>query len=245
MPKPPATYDGFEGCTIEISPWSSSSVGFQGLELPKVYIAQFSLIDPFISKGKSKKARWFVDLVVELTDFATPELLEYRVKGTTLEYEKNQESNFYVGYAPDARAIQSWQSIFVSNNLKQFLLRAGIHVVQSTRKNGKGWTINHHADLVSKADIQEIKVALDNRLHQRLTPDFLREVATIYSQAVELDLQPTKYLMNHFKIPRATASRWVRGARNNNFLPEAKELGKPSKPNKNLTSPTPKRKAQK
>lgn len=53
----------------------------------------------------------------------------------------------------------------------------------------------------------------------RLTDDFLKEVARVYTMANNAGEAPTREVANHFKKPHSTAAKWVANARKKNFLP--------------------------
>jgi hypothetical protein len=59
--------------------------------------------------------------------------------------------------------------------------------------------------------------AAQNRRRRQITDEFLRDVAAAYERA---GTKPTLAVMHQFHGSRATASRWVREARNRGFLPE-------------------------
>jgi hypothetical protein len=58
--------------------------------------------------------------------------------------------------------------------------------------------------------------AAQQRQRRQITDAFLREVAAVHSAA---ETKPTVAVMRHFHAARATASRWVREARDRDFLP--------------------------
>ena len=94
--------------------------------------------------------------------------------------------------------------------------------------------LTHTTEVVER----EIAHSIDERLRQTLTPDFIAEVAYIYSQAKLAGTHPTRFVMEHFKISRITASRWVRKAVDLKMLPEPEGQGKSSKPNVKLVRAT-------
>lgn len=57
------------------------------------------------------------------------------------------------------------------------------------------------------------------RKRNRITDEFLLEVAKIYLSADKIGLPPTREVANHFKAPHSTAAKWVGTARRKNFLP--------------------------
>lgn len=57
------------------------------------------------------------------------------------------------------------------------------------------------------------------RKRNRITDDFLREVARVYSVAENMGLPPTREVATHYKAPHSTAAKWVATARRKKFLP--------------------------
>ncbi|MET9876540.1 hypothetical protein ABZZ36_18225 [Actinacidiphila glaucinigra] len=58
---------------------------------------------------------------------------------------------------------------------------------------------------------------------RKITHDHLREVATVYSEALENDDPPTRAVQQHFRVSHSTAAKWVGQARKGGMLPPAKE----------------------
>jgi hypothetical protein len=54
---------------------------------------------------------------------------------------------------------------------------------------------------------------------RRLTLDFLKEVARIYTINGDSGIPPTRAVADHFKAPHSTAAKWVGGARKKGLLP--------------------------
>lgn len=57
------------------------------------------------------------------------------------------------------------------------------------------------------------------RKRNRITVDFLKDVARVYSSADKIGLPPTREVANHFKAPHSTAAKWVSTARKRGILP--------------------------
>lgn len=57
------------------------------------------------------------------------------------------------------------------------------------------------------------------RKRNRITVDFLKDVARVYSSADKIGLPPTREVANHFKAPHSTAAKWVATARKKGILP--------------------------
>lgn len=57
------------------------------------------------------------------------------------------------------------------------------------------------------------------RKRNRITDDFLRDVARVYSSADKIGLPPTREVASHFHAPHSTAAKWVATARKKGILP--------------------------
>jgi hypothetical protein len=81
-------------------------------------------------------------------------------------------------------------------------------------------TVQDGVEVVSASgtgDERLLTRAAQHRARRQITDEFLREVAAVYSEA---ETKPTVAVMRQFHGARATASRWIREARNRGFIPE-------------------------
>jgi|GEM_PF-2159911 len=239
----PDSYKGFINVGINLNPLSEATVKFEKFQLPKAFYAEFSLID-WASKRKTidggeSYSRWFVGLGIEVTDYGTPELLELRIKGSAIQdASEHFRTGFYLGLAKDARPVAKWQTDFVNQNQNQFTLRAMVEAVSYLKKSKSGWEYHRRESLISDSTQKELSRSMDQRLRQTLTPDFIAEVAYIYSHAKLAGTHPTRFVMEHYEVTRITASRWVRKAVDLKMLPEPEGHGKSSNANKKLVRST-------
>jgi len=239
----PDSYQGFINAGINLYPHTKAAVKFEKFQIPKAFYAEFSLID-WGSKRKTAKGdvtylKWFVKLTIEVTDHGTPELLELKIKGSTTQDDSEYfRTGFYEGFTEDARPIAKWQTDFVNQNLNQFTLRAMVEAVSYLKKIKDGWAYHRRESLISNSTQKELTRSIDRRIRQTLTPDFIAEVAYIYSQAKLAGTHPTRFVMEHFEVTRITASRWVRKAVDLGMLPEPEGHGKSSNANKKLVQST-------
>jgi hypothetical protein len=239
----PDSYQGFIKAEINLNPLSQASVKFEKFQLPKAFYAEFSLIDwgskRKTAKGEATYSKWFVGLAIEVTDYGTPELLELNIKGSvTQDNSDHFDTGFYIGLAKDALPVEKWQTDFVNQNLNQFTLRAMVEAVSYLKKNKDSWEYYRRGSLISDSTQKELARSIDQRLRQTLTPDFIAEVAYVYSQAKLAGTHPTRFVMEHFEVTRITASRWVRKAVDLKMLPEPEGHGKSSNANRELVRST-------
>ena len=118
----PDSYQGFIDSRIELNPLSESVVKYESFKLPKAFYVEFSLIDWASKKptrdGNVIYSKWFVGLVLELTEFGTPELLELRIKGSAKDDGgENFRTGFYKGFTKNARPVAKWQTDFVNHHI--------------------------------------------------------------------------------------------------------------------------------
>jgi hypothetical protein len=239
----PDSYQGFINAGINLNPLSNATVKFERFQLPKAFYAEFSLIDwgseRKFAKDQPNYSKWFVGLAIEVTDYGTPELLELKIKGSTTEDEAEHfRTGFYIGLTKEARPVAKWQTDFVNQNLNQFTLRAMVEAVSYLKKSKDRWEYHRRTSLISDTIQREFTRSVDQRLRQTLTPDFIAEVAYVYSQAKLAGTHPTRFVMDYFEVTRITASRWVRKAVDLKMLPEPEGHGKSSNANEKLVRST-------
>jgi len=243
----PDSYQGFIKAGINLLPHGGRTVEFEKFQLPKAFYAEFNLIDwgseRKTTMGNTTYSKWFVGLAIEITDYGTPELLELRVKGSTTQDDvEHFRTGFYEGLAKDARPVAKWQTEFVNQNLNQFTLRAMVEAVKYLKKSNDVWEYHRRESLISESAQREFVRSIDQRLRQTLTPDFIAEVAYVYSQAKLAGTHPTRFVMEYFDVTRITASRWVRKAVDFKMLPEPEGHGKSSNANEKLIQSTTRKK---
>lgn len=76
---------------------------------------------------------------------------------------------------------------------------------------------DHTAEAYAVRDRHALPSA--RRKRNRITDDFLREVAVVYVTADGIGSPPTRAVASHFEAPHSTAAKWVSSARRKNFLP--------------------------
>ena len=246
----PDSYQGFIDSRIELNPLSESVVKYESFKLPKAFYVEFSLIDWASKKptrdGNVIYSKWFVGLVLELTEFGTPELLELQIKGSAKDDGgENFRTGFYKGFTKNARPVAKWQTDFVNQNLNQFILRAMVEAICSLKKGKIGWEYHRRGNLISESESKNVQKTIDKRLRETRKPEFIAEVAAVYSQAKISGIHPTRFVMDYYETSRITASRWVRRAVDLKLLPEPEGQGKSSKPNKKLVQVTTRKEGKK
>jgi hypothetical protein len=78
----------------------------------------------------------------------------------------------------------------------------------------------------SSEELKELQKEISKKIRKKITPDFLQEVAKIYSEAQERGEFPTKAVAEFYKCKTRTAEDYVKFARENKFLPPVKPIPK-------------------
>ena len=73
---------------------------------------------------------------------------------------------------------------------------------------------------LNQDEIKELLKEIDTRIRKRITPDFLKEVARIYTEAGLRGENPVKAVSELYKCKPRTASEWATKARKLKLLPE-------------------------
>jgi hypothetical protein len=85
-------------------------------------------------------------------------------------------------------------------------------------RNAMNW-IEKLEDRASEAYAAARDQPNPRRKRNRITDDFLKEVAHVYLVAERMGMPPTRDVASHFKAPHSTAAKWVGTARRKGFLP--------------------------
>jgi hypothetical protein len=93
------------------------------------------------------------------------------------------------------------------------------------------WTGNSKP--LSAIELKELKVTVNTKLRKKLTPEYLQQIAIIYTQAVKDGKKPIQVIMDSERVEHRTASDYASKARKLGLLPETKPgvvtIDKPTK----------------
>jgi hypothetical protein len=82
------------------------------------------------------------------------------------------------------------------------------------------WTGN--GDPLSAIELRELKSTINTKLRKQITPEYLKHIATIYTQAVKDGKKPIQVIMDSERVAHRTASDYASKARELGLLPETK-----------------------
>jgi hypothetical protein len=216
---------------------------FEGRPVPRTFQTRFSFHD------RDPTKTWNVVFFISVTDLGTPILRQVQVMGSypsgdfqeeTLgkafamnsslegifgwtydDYDENGISmadNIFL----DRESVERWQLKVAEQFRFQLLEMAVLLAISSIRPiqydDGTHWLLSKNAFAAS--EIKEISKSISKRIRQKVNPDFLKEVAEIYTQAVLSKEDPVQVLMRRYKCAHRTASEYATKARNMGLLPK-------------------------
>lgn len=213
-----------------------------GLLVPKRFTALFT----FYEEGKRVKI-WGLRFRIYISENGTPVLWNIQVEGSfEPEYQDiritqdlamqdpdkwkppvkkksdKEESPITEGERLGAVSIQRWQLKVLESqrfNLLELAMRLAITTTTQVTENGITWWRIENKDF-SAADLKKIKMSVERKLRQKITPDLLKQVAEIYTKAELSGEPPIQALQNHFHLKHRTAQEYATRARRLGLLPE-------------------------
>lgn len=136
----------------------------------------------------------------------------------------DKEIEEYRRLTPEADSVERWQ-IKVIEQYRFQLLELAIRLAIEMGEPGyldypsgvdRWWS--PIAPLGTK-EIKELQKKIDKRLRQKITPELLRKVAEIYTEAGLRNEKPVKAVQEFYKCAYRTAQDYVTYARQQDFLP--------------------------
>ena len=148
----------------------------------------------------------------------------------------------YRRLTPEADSVERWQ-IKVIEQYRFQLLQLAIRLAIEMGEPGyldfptgvdRWWS---PIPALGTKEIKELQKKIDKRLRQKITPELLRKVAEIYTEAGLRNEKPVKAVQEFYKCAYRTAQDYVTYARQQSFLP-------PTTPGKVTVRKTKKRKGK-
>ena len=247
----------------------SESTLFEGRVIPKWFTGLFSFEDKQVtnkvtqkSEPKDKNKTWDVKFRVAISDNGTPSLYSVEVNGSfrAVRLNLNKTTNppkdlFYplplgtfkvsernLPNQLHRESVERWQLKLVEQYrfqmLELALWLAMSSVVPVTEGNKTWWSLEDRE--FNSDEIKEISKTIGKRIRQKITPDFLQEVAKIYTEAGLSGDDPVQALMRRYKCAHRTASEYATKAREIGLLPPTDPGKVTVKPITPKSKPTPK-----
>jgi hypothetical protein len=214
----------------------------EGMPVPKRFTALYT----FYEEGSRVKI-WGLRFRIYISENGTPVLWNIQIEGSfepeiqdfriTQEIamqdpdkwkpsanfnSKPNESSLTEGERLGAVSIQRWQLRVLEQqrfNLLELAVRLAITTTSQVTENGLTWWRIENKNFNSD-DLRNIKRNVARKLRQKITPELLKKVADIYTNAELNGESPIQALQNHFQLKYRTAQEYAIRARKIGLLPE-------------------------
>lgn len=209
----------FANCRLES--WSGKTT-FSERPIPKNFKINFYL--------KKDRKIWRTSFHIKISDLGTPRLLSVNTFGcgewpiSFIERAKKHElftdeekrlfklSSDGQAMMADPESVERWQLKFVEQYRFQLFELALLIAMQDSFYSPKDVSLNAR-------EIRELQKQIGKKIRQRITPDFLREVADLYTRAGSNGENPIPAIMEVYKCSHRRAQEYATMARNLKLLP--------------------------
>ena len=228
----------------------SRSTQFEGRLIPREFKALIGFDDK--TPGKS----WTIVFNIRVTDLGTPALTSVQVVGSyeieplvnKLKSAKRQDLDSpqlleklstdpqYADVRPEIASVERWQlKVLEQYRFELFEMSLVLAMTTLSPKDTKEGTVWVHEPRRFTADeAVRIRKEISVRMRQKITPEFLKQVAQVYTEAVLIGENPVQAIMRRYNCAHRTASEYATKARDPKygFLPETDKgkitVGKPT-----------------
>jgi hypothetical protein len=214
----------------------------EGMPVPKRFTALFTFYEE-----RSRVKIWGLRFRIFISENGTPVLWNIQIEGSfepkiqnfrvTQEIAMQDpdkwkpladfnsepiESSVTEGERLGAVSIQRWQLRVLEQqrfNLLELAVRLAITTTSQVTENGITWWRIENKKFDTD-DLRIIKKNIERKLRQKITPELLKKVADIYTNAELSGESPIQALQNHFQLKYRTAQEYAIRARRLGLLPE-------------------------
>jgi len=155
------------------------------------------------------------------------ELLErFNSPGKLPPIYSEEEVAEFERFSPEPESVERWQLKIIEQFRFQLLelgIRLAIELGQPMKRKSRdgGWEILYvNREPFSETEIRKLLKDIDKKIRQKITPDFLAEVARIYTEAALRGERPIKAVEEFYKCSYRTAQDYATKARILKLLPE-------------------------
>lgn len=183
-------------------------------------------ISSFLFKDGNKF--WRASFEVAISKFGTPALLTVKLEGSNIVQADRgwtvldvDETFRFINPA----SIERWQLKFVEQfRFQLFELAISLAVEMGEPEwgvlDGESFSFWPGRDPLSEFEIKKLLKNIDKKIRQKITPDFLAKVASIYTEAGLRGERPIKAIEEFYKCSHRTAQDYATKARMQKLLPE-------------------------
>jgi predicted nucleic acid-binding protein len=193
---------------------------------------------------------WTTYFTIRISELGTPKLLGVEVTGSVAKHPKplqktytreniheltdnsrgfwasKEELDEFARLAPEPESVERWQ-LKVVEQFRFQLLELGIRLAieygePRFMKSPDGEVRRVYLDRkpLTESEIKKLLKDIDKKIRQKLTPEFLGEVARIYTEAGLRGERPIKAIEEFYKCSYRTAQDYATKARTLKLLPE-------------------------
>lgn len=211
---------------------------FDGKPIPSEFRAFFS----FYEETTPLKT-WDIKFSICITEEGTPVLMSVQVNGSfavsvdfkiTQDFNKQDPDKFKPVKAmysqesvkpitnPNKReSVQRWQLKVAEQyrfQLLEIALLLAVTNLKRMEEKGEVWW-RFEEQPFSMDSINKLRKSIATKIRQKITPEFLKEIAEIYSEATLRGERPIQAIQERFNCPHRTAQDYATKARAIGFLP--------------------------
>jgi hypothetical protein len=157
---------------------------------------------------------------------ATKKQIEEWDKNNGRVWISKEEQEEFIRLQPEADSVERWQLKIVEQFRFQ-LLELGIRLaielgnpMKQQSPNGEWQLVYMPREPFNESEIKTLLKDIDRKIRQKITPDFLAEVARIYTDAGLRGERPIKAIEEFYKCSYRTAQDYATKAREQKLLPE-------------------------
>lgn len=223
----------------EVEPGQSEPVKYGERIIPETFTAYFGFED--LSKVRGIKKPWHIHFNVRITEHGSPVLESVTIYGATSTTVQRwqlkvaeQYRQILLELSIELAITKYWPTVMLRREANP-LTFATIRAINKIMKEPNQIVLEHpstitgtlpngeRADFVRFWDgnpepisgnkLKMLILDISKSVRQRVTPEFLQEVARTYTEAVEHGLDPNKQLMDIYKCKHRTAQEWAQKAR--------------------------------
>lgn len=192
------------------TPW----VQFGEYWIPKLFEMSFQFED-----GPN---RWGAKFEISMNEEGNPTLLQVTIMGRVNPYTDDVVKE--VSDDEDAlEGVQRWQLKVIEKYRYQLLalsVESALHTRPPNPKPGEPyWTGIGDPVFLSETESEKLARYIDEKVRQKVTPEFLQEVANIYTKAGIRDENPIMAIVEQKKCSHRRAQQYAAMARDKGLLP--------------------------
>ncbi len=203
--------------------------------IPELFNAHFTF--------KDQEKSWRVVFWIKVSELGTPTLKSVEIEGSRPPHPKplrreisaknpnppawtKEEVDEFVRLSPPSESVERWQLKVVEQyrfQLLELALCLAVELGQETRllyPDGVVRKLWVNRAPFTLAELKKLQKQIDKKLRQKITPEFLAEVARVYTEAGLRKENPIKAVQERFKCAYRTAQEYATKCREINLLPE-------------------------